>query len=433
MEHPIKGSWVSEEISGLTLPDKRFSNNIISITECLAQGIGKSFSGACGEALRKSAWRLFSRAELSLLDVHQQKTLARCAAEDTILIAEDTTDISYIQKGKQGMGLLGGSKKMDIRGLNMHTAMALTTEGAALGIIHQKIWAPFSGRAANELRHLPIEEKESFKWIAALRAINSRWEQSPSAARQTVILIGDREADFFEHYAQPRQSGVELLVRVKQLERRILYKGASLKISELLPQLSPLGCGTIKVWRRSEQKERTARVTYYCASLRLPPTYRQTLPEQEMHLVYVREHGRGKKDGIEWLLLSSLPVNSLEEAVRAATYYSRRWVIERFHLILKSGLRIEQLQMDNFTRLHNALQLYALVGWHLLWLCRLGHSVPDALAELHFDREAIEVMSAVSGKQRRAVRDFVVEVGRLGGFILLKSSRFPAKRHFGLA
>jgi hypothetical protein len=269
----IDGGWVTEEMSGLSLPDKRFSSNIISITQRLAAGIGKSFSGACAEALRKSAWRLFSQAELSLLDVHQQNTLARCACEDTILVVEDTTDISYPQKGKQGMGCLGGPKRMDVRGLNMHTAMALTTQGAALGIVHQKIWAPISGRTPNQRRYLPIEEKESFKWIAALRVVNTHWQQQQDCAQRTVILIGDREADFFEHYAQPRQPGVELLVRVKQTERKILFDGASLKIKELLAHLKPLGSGEIKVWRRQaqHQKERTAKVNYYCAAVQLPP------------------------------------------------------------------------------------------------------------------------------------------------------------------
>jgi hypothetical protein len=147
-----------------------------------------------------------------------------------------------------------------------------------------------------------------------------------------------------------------------------------------------------------------------------------------MHLVYVKEEGRSGTDAIEWLLLSSLPVNDLEGAMMAATYYSRRWVIERFHLILKSGLGIEKLQLDNFTRLHNALQLYALIGWHLLWLYRMGQCLPEAMAEQHFDREAIEVLSAVSGKQIKLVRDFVVETGRLGGFIPSRRQPLPGEK-----
>lgn len=90
-----KKSWLEEEMQGVSLPDKRFSANIISIAEHLDEHAGSSFSAACGERLRKCAWRLFSAEELNLLSTHQQRTLTRCAGEETILIAEDTTDIHY--------------------------------------------------------------------------------------------------------------------------------------------------------------------------------------------------------------------------------------------------------------------------------------------------------------------------------------------------
>lgn len=427
MQSHLTGAWVSEEMNGLSLPDKRFNNNILAITERLADGIGKSFSGACGDPLRKSAWRLFSRKELSLLEVHHQQTFARCAKEDTVLVVEDTTDISYIQKGKQGMGVLGGSKKMDLRGLNMHTAMALTTDGASLGIIHQQIWAPESGRDRNTYRQTPIEEKESFKWITTLRAVGALREQAPDR-KQTFILTADREADFFEHYGQPRQQGVELLVRVRDLKRKVYYNDTPMKIGDVASQLAPQGCGMVKVWRRGTQKQRVARVTYYSAAVRIPPPYGHTLPEQTMYLVCISEKSRSQKDAINWLLLSTIPVVSLADAVSAARYYSLRWVIERFHLILKSGLKIEKLQLDNFTRLHNALQLYALIGWHMLWLYRLGQCIPEELAMLHFEQDSIEVLAAVSGKQIRVVKDFLIEVGRLGGFIPSKKQPLPGEK-----
>jgi hypothetical protein len=110
MEEATTSSWVAAELEGVSLPDQRFGANVIAITEHLDTHTGLSFSGALGEKLRKSAWRLFSTEELDLLAVHQQRTLERCATEDTILIVEDTTDIHYRQPHKQGMGILGGTK-----------------------------------------------------------------------------------------------------------------------------------------------------------------------------------------------------------------------------------------------------------------------------------------------------------------------------------
>jgi Transposase DDE domain/Transposase DNA-binding len=423
VQNHTEGSWAKKEMDGLALPDKRFSKNIISITEHMADNIGKSFSSACGERLRKSAWRLFSKEDLNLLSTHQQNTIQRCADEQTILVVEDTTDVTYYQKQKQGMGSLGGPKEKDIKGLNIHTALALTTEGAALGILHQHIWAPTTGRGKQNRASIPIEEKESIKWIQALRTINTQWAQK----QQRVILIADREADFFEHYAQPRETNVELLIRVQQKRRRIYYNGHSLNIGELLNDLKSLGSNTVKVWRRPEQKERQATLNYYCGRVTIPPTGKQTLPAQVMNLVYIKEKEEGK-NAIEWILLTSLEVNTLEEAITIAGYYTLRWVVERFHLILKSGLNIEKLQLDNFTRLQNALQLYSLVGWHLLWLYRLGQTAAADKVEEYFEQEAIEVLEVVGNKKIKTVKEFLVQLGKLGGFHPTKKQPLPGEK-----
>jgi hypothetical protein len=197
------------------LPDKRFSANSLSIAERLAEYSGFSFSAAGGERLPKSAWRLFSTEELELLGVHQPRSVDRCATEQTILIVEDTTDIGYGQQHKQGMGEWGSTKSGAIKGLNMHTALALRDAGEPLGIIHQQIRAPkVHQRATTHTSKIAIEDKETIKWINTLQPVNRCWQQ-----QQQVVLISDREADFFEHYGQPRQDNIKLLVRVQQKTR----------------------------------------------------------------------------------------------------------------------------------------------------------------------------------------------------------------------
>jgi hypothetical protein len=89
----------------------------------------------------------------------------------------------------------------------MHTALALNTEGQPLGIVHQQIWAPKADKAGIQRHHFAIEEKETIKWIKTLRTINEGWHQQPW---QQVIVIADREADFFEHYSEPKEDHVKL-------------------------------------------------------------------------------------------------------------------------------------------------------------------------------------------------------------------------------
>jgi hypothetical protein len=428
-EAETTSSWVATELGGVSLPDQRFAANVIAITGQLNEHTGLSFSAACGERLRKSAWRLFSTEELDLLSVHQQRTLERCAAEDTILMVEDTTDIHYRQPHKQGMGILGGTKTRVARGLNMHTALAVTTNGECLGIVHQQIWAPQAGRGSiTNRRKLAIEDKESIKWVKALRTINSCWQQQQP--QQQVIMVADREADFFEHYAQPRKEHVRLLVRVRHLNRKVWYNQQYLSVEEVLGQLSPLGEGSIRVWRRPQkrQKERIARVQYYAATVSLPATYKRKQPPQTLQLVWIREQSPDSAEPIEWILLTDLAAESLQQAITIGNYYALRWVVERFHYILKSGLGIEQLQMDLLRRLTNALQLYALVGWHVLWLQRLGKAHSEQPATDYIEQQTIEAAAAVSGKPIITIRDFLVVTAALGGFIPTKKQPLPGEK-----
>jgi hypothetical protein len=426
MKEKIARSWLTEELQGVSLPDKRFKANVISIAEHLNEHTGVSFSAACGERLRKSAWRLFSVEELDLLQVHQQNTFARCTNEETILIAEDTTDICYRQPHKQGMGELGGSNFRSVKGLNMHTALAMNTSGQPLGIVHQKIWAPKADKAGIQRHHFAIEDKETIKWINTLKAVGELWQTS--SRKQRVVLIADREADFFEHYAQPKAENIKLLVRVQQKKRRVLYNQQDMNLAKVLCGLPSLGEGTVKAWRRQGEPERTVVVEYYATTVMLPPAYKQKQPCQTMQLVCVKERSAEAADKLEWVLLTNLQVDSLEEAVMVCDYYSCRWTVERFHYILKSGLLIEQLQMDSFLRLMNALQLYALIAWHLLWLQRLAREQGDKPATDYIDQQTIEIIETVSNRRIVTVAEFMVATAVLGGFIPTKKQPLPGEK-----
>ncbi|MCB9325805.1 MAG: hypothetical protein H6571_18855 [Lewinellaceae bacterium] len=126
-----------------------------------------SFSSACGEVVRENQHIVFFSKEESI-DIqlgHRHKTLERCKNHNRILVIEDTADLNYSShKSTKGLGGLGGKKKY--KGLNIHSAMVLTTEAEPLGLIGQYIWAPRASSGEKEENHnYSIQEKESFKWI----------------------------------------------------------------------------------------------------------------------------------------------------------------------------------------------------------------------------------------------------------------------------
>lgn len=426
-----QASWVAAELEGVVLPDRRYRANLIQITERLAAQPGASFSAACGERLRQSACRLLGSGELDLLSTHRQCSCRRCAEAggDVILVVEDTTDIVYPHRSKTGLGILGGVGPRLSRGLNAHSALALRTDGQALGIVHQRIWAPKADHAGLHREAIPIGQKESLKWLETLREVN----KGLAAAGRSVFVIADREADFFEHYSEPRAAGVELLVRVQQKKRKVLYDGRLQPVSEVLTAAPALGHGQVKVWRRKDQRERLATVAYSAAEVVLPPTRGQHGTALPMRLLYVKEQSAGAEgagvEAIEWVLLTSAAVGGLDDIVTYASYYARRWVVERFHLILKSGLGIERLQMEDATRLTAALQLYSLVAWHVLALHRLAHSsASDDAATAYIDEQTVEIVATATRTTVATVRDFCVALGKLGGFRPTKKQPLPGER-----
>jgi len=74
------------------------------------------------------------------------------------------------------------------------------------------------------------------------------------------------------------------------------------------------------------------------------------------------------QSSINWLLASTLPICALEDALQLLTWYLHRWRIEQFHFVLKSGCRIERLQLETAESMKSAIATFSIVAWHLLWL-----------------------------------------------------------------
>jgi hypothetical protein len=124
-------------------------------------------------------------------------------------------------------------------------------------------------------------------------------------------------------------------------------------------------------------------------------------------------------EGVEplrWVLLTTLPLPDLEAACRVLGYYSRRWLIERLHYTLKSGLGAEKLQIDDAVSLAHALALYYVIAWRLLFLTHTAREHPDAPAATVLDADEVEVLEAFVGKPVRTAAEAMLAIARLGGY-----------------
>lgn len=108
------------------------------------------------------------------------------------------------------------STKDGALGLVLHDTMAFNRERTPLGLLDIQCW----GRDPNDFgkkhrrNELPIEQKESHKWLVSHRAVVAAQKRCPET---TFVSVGDREADIYElfHEALSDPAAPKLLVRAE--------------------------------------------------------------------------------------------------------------------------------------------------------------------------------------------------------------------------
>jgi hypothetical protein len=170
--------------------------------------------------------------------------------------------------------------------------------------------------------------------------------------------------------------------------------------------------------------------------LKLRPPYRpdRKLPAVELTaiLAWEEEPPEGAEP-IEWLLLTNLPIRSAEEAQEKVQWYVCRWQIEVYFRILKSGCKVEELQLQERTRLEVALALYMVVAWRVLYLIMLGRTMPEISCEAVLAPEEWKAVYLVTQKKRPPSRppvlqEILVMIAQLGGFLARKGDGLPGPK-----
>ncbi|KWR75532.1 IS4 family transposase [Cupriavidus sp. IDO] len=370
--------WASEEFAAANLGDARLSYRLVALARQLSTSPHTSLPQALSPAELKAAYRFFDNDQVDtdgVLAPHIAQTLHRMKQVPVVLAIQDTTEFNLTHlPATEGLGRGTGGNE---RGFMMHSLLAVSPEGLPLGVLGMKTWARPEGTEGSAARRKsrPIHEKESIKWIeglAHLSALKSRCEHTQ------LIGIGDRESDVYELFAAQRPDGVDWLVRAAwnrcaRHPQRYLWQAVL--------DTPAAGQTELQVPARGTRPQRTARLTlrYACVRLR-PPQTRTRLPELDVFAVHVIEdEPPANIEPIEWMLLTSVPTHSPAQALERLQWYARRWTIETWHRVLKSGCRIEARQFGTLERFVRATSLFAVIAWRILYttlLARLDGDLP---------------------------------------------------------
>jgi hypothetical protein len=426
--------WTRYELSEISLGDKRLDWRLLDSAAKLASRPSASINQACDDwADTKATYRLFANEKTTqekILSPHQQRTQVRMAGQTRCLVIQDTTLLDYSHHpSKVGMGPIGTTQQ-NLQGLVMHSALVTTLQGLPLGLVSQQLWS--RDETANQLtaearRKLPIEEKESYKWLVAL---SESVKHKPATTQ--LITIGDAEADIFELFHHARKLDTDLLIRAGQ-NRAVSEPEVGL-LWPVLEKQPIAGHLKVQVAKRQDQPAREASVAvrYTSLILRPPQHLRKQMKPLSLYAVLVQEVDPPTTvDPLCWLLLTTVPVGCFDDAVERIQWYCQRWQIEILHKILKSGCRIEQAQLASDQRLKPMIALFSIIAWRLFWMTFLARTDPQAPASTILAPHELEALYRFLHKQPMpdallpTVHQATLWIARLGGFLARKRDGEP--------
>jgi hypothetical protein len=402
--------------------------------------MGASIPYACQDwAAVKAAYRFLSNprvTEAGILAGHFEATRARArAAPGTILILHDTTEFGFRRESALEFGLLKrpcldtgrspGRKRVHItlRGLLMHSSMVVTLEGVPLGLTAAKFWSRKQFKGCNALKRkinptrIPIEEKESYRWLENLRQ-SSRLLEIP----ERCVHIGDRESDIYELFCTAREEGTHFLVRTC-VDRLAGEGGRTVAAAMKKPDARGIHHLSLQT-KDGHPSEAVVDVTWRRLRIRPPLGKQDQWPELELTVIHATERGKPQgRERVQWKLLTSLPVTSLKQAIEKLNWYALRWKIEVFHKILKSGCRAEDSQLRTSERVVKLIALFCIVAWRIFWLTMVRRTQPqDAVTTALTADEQAALNKAVPPKDPAArhhgrLDDYITAIARLGGYL----------------
>lgn len=407
--------------------DKRFER----ILEQLEPNIGTSVPQASGNYHQaKAIYRFWDNKKVTtdaILTDTIRSTKSKCIQSEVVLCIQDTTDIDFSNlKQTSGLGYLGMKYKL---GIKLHSAIAVSGDGLPLGILKERYWErpleEFGKR--KDRKNKEISQKESYRWVEFQNELNNELKDV-----KKLIHICDREGDIYDFLSAERANNQYILLRIVQ--DRIISDETH-RIKSYLNSLPEMGRTTVNVGRNGNEPPREAEleIRYGQVKIQCPLNQQKNAKCKEIELTIIKAIEVGidsdTENAIEWYLATDLEIKSKEDVEQCLQYYCYRWLIERFHYVLKSGFKIEDLQLETSDRLENAIATYTIIAMRILELTYLCRIQPELYADVVFSEDEIRLLQMKfkkrASQERLLLLDAVIMVAMLGGFMGRKSDGMP--------
>ena len=399
--------WAEQEFGRVRLRDRRHRKRLCVVARDFLAHPQANIPQACqSRAKTKAAYRLFEHKGVKMdtvLAAHYHSTMERIGREKipVVLAVQDTTSFNYDSHMEmEGLGPI--NKKVDgAQGILMHDTMAYTTEGTALGLVDIQVWArdPKQFGKSAKRYELPIEQKESYKWLKSFQGAARLQRQLGSTT--TVVSVGDREADIYELFllALSDPAHPKLLVRAER-DRRL--QDTPMCLWQHMESQAVAGTRWLSIPKGKGRAARQAQLAIRFAQVELrAPKHKPTLGSLSVWAVYVAEiDPPSPKEAVEWMLVTTLEVNDLQGALEKVDWYKKRWGIEEYHKTIKSVCRIESRQLGDRTVWENCLAIDLVVAWRIEHIKKLSRETPQAPCTVAFDEQEWQALFMLRNPNR---------------------------------
>jgi hypothetical protein len=359
----------------------------------------------------------------AIIEVQRAETRRRIKDEERVLLVQDTSSFNFSHHpATTGLGPL---ENAHCRGFLAHSTLAVSRVGVPLGVIEQQVWV--RGDEETGKRHQrhqrPFEEKESYKWVKGLpKAVDGA---------QKYVVVCDAEAHIYEFLAEMREQRVDFIVRAADA-RGFTEEGQALFAA--IAQQAAQQRFTLSLKRHPDRPARNAELELRFSPITLKRPRRAAGEAETLTLCVVEvveAHPPAGEAAVHWVLLTSLPVETVEQAQQIVLWYSYRWLVERFHFVLKSGCKLEESQLRQAEGLERLLAVYSLVAWKLLWLTYQARQTPEVACTVALQPSEWQALYGFIHRNQKvpdtppSLHQAVRWIGQLGGFLGRKGDGEP--------
>ena len=423
--------WVEQNFSHCDLGDVRRTQRLAIVARNMLNNPEKSLPKQNAEwSDTKSAYRLFHREEVTFDAVRQRhEELVRQTPPGVYLMISDTTDISHFtHQATTGLGMLGDGTG---RGMQLHSCLTVNAatgviHGSAAGIVFYRSEVPKGETRMQKL----ARPRESSLWGKICEKIG----QPPEGSQW--IHVWDRGGDNFEALCHVVQSKSDWVIRASKLNREVHRNGTRMAMENAVSDSELIGSYDLHLRARPGVAARVASLQIRSTRVTLPqPKMKSLLVKScgiesiETNLLEVKEvNARRGVTPIRWVLITSLPVDTLDAAWAVIEHYEKRWLIEEYHKVLKTGCSIERHSLRTAERLEPLIGLISVIGVRLLSLKTICRHEPEAKAKDRVPGSWLKVLLLMKpklAKKELTVYEFFRGLAKLGGFLGRKHDGEP--------